>query len=81
MMNPTGLTYTKLMHVEWEAWREVCKELSKLGIDINKEDLLAGRICEWGEWLARLRRDGDPAHYDGGLETAQLKVQGALRVK
>lgn len=41
---------------EWLSWRQVCKQLKKLGIDINKPEVqpLALAIKLWGEELAAL---------------------------
>lgn len=65
-MPPTS----SLMHREWQAWRVLCKELEKHGININDQELLCGRIREWGEWLAQLRNVGDPSHFGMGLSDA-----------
>jgi hypothetical protein len=42
---------------EWSAWRQVCKHLGKLGIDVNAEATkpLVMAMRWWGEELARLR--------------------------
>ena len=66
---------TDLMHIEWVAWQEVCKELNRLGIDISQRDLLCGRLKEWGEWLAQLRRE--VGYYDEALKDAQTETRNA----
>ena len=40
---------------EWLAWRAMCKELKRLGIEINAEDALADSIRQWGTRLVDLR--------------------------
>jgi hypothetical protein len=47
------------MDREWLAWRQVCKQLAKLGVDINQADALACAIRLWGEELHELRKQ-DP---------------------
>lgn len=43
-------------HIEWLAWRQLCKELDAKGIDLNNDanDALARRIRYWGEQYRRL---------------------------
>ena len=43
-------------HREWIAWRFMCDELKKLGVDINGQDELCEAIKKWGEELAVLRK-------------------------
>jgi len=46
---------TKEMRREWKAWRDICSELEKIGIDINNEDALCKAIQNWGACLFFLR--------------------------
>ena len=41
---------------EWMAWRTVCHELERHGIDINVDDRLGAALQRWGEELVALRR-------------------------
>lgn len=43
------------MDREWRAWRHMCDELKRLGVDINAENELCERIKQWGERLVELR--------------------------
>jgi hypothetical protein len=43
------------MDREWLAWRQVCKQLAKLDVDINQAEPLACAIRLWGEELHALR--------------------------
>lgn len=47
--------------IEWMAWRTVCHELERNGIDLNGDDRLAAALQLWGEELVALRnwQDGD----------------------
>ena len=47
----------KVITDEWESWQDICRELSILKIDINKEDKLTKAIRVWGDKLAILRID------------------------
>lgn len=55
-------------HKEWIAWRQVCKQLSALGIEINHNASvpLACAIRAWGEELVALR-EGDPQYTEAAL--------------
>jgi len=46
---------TKEMKTELQAWRDICSELEKIGIDINNEDALCKAIQNWGDCLFLLR--------------------------
>lgn len=43
------------MDREWRAWRIMCDELKRLGVDVNAEDKLVHTIKQWGERLVDLR--------------------------
>ena len=45
--------------VEWQAWRTVCRELERSGIDLNGDNQLAAALELWGEELVDLRRRQD----------------------
>ena len=53
-------------HVEWRAWRQVCKQLAKSNVDVNSNDPLACAIRMWGEELVALRRE-EPEHHASAL--------------
>lgn len=40
---------------EWLAWRQICKELKDIGVDINRQNRLACALRLWGEELVQLR--------------------------
>lgn len=42
--------------VEYQSWRRLCSELTRLGIDINDQDALTKRIKDWGIEYARLAK-------------------------
>lgn len=44
------------MDREWLAWRQLCKQLAKLDVDINVAAPLACAIRLWGEELHELRK-------------------------
>ncbi len=46
---------------EWMAWRAFCKELKRLGVDINDHDTLTQLLRNWGDRLVELR-DHQAAH-------------------
>lgn len=46
---------------EWLAWRQVCKQLAKCGVEINSQTPLACAIRMWGEELVKLREE-NPEH-------------------
>jgi hypothetical protein len=50
---------TDQMHREHTAWRQVCKHLAKLGVDINTQEPLACALRLWGEELTTLREGQD----------------------
>lgn len=56
------------MEREWLAWRQLCKHLAKLGVDINANEPLACAIRLWGEELVALR-DGQPEYKETALKT------------
>ncbi len=43
------------VHKEWRAWRQICKQLAAIGVDINSQEPLASAIRLWGEELVALR--------------------------
>ena len=46
---------TILRNDEYKAWKDVVKELRRLGIEINKEENLCERIEWWGCKIADLK--------------------------
>jgi len=49
------------MNREHAAWRQVCRQLKLLGVDINEQKPLACAIRLWGEELVALREE-NPEH-------------------
>lgn len=47
----------KLAQDEWRAWRTVCAELERNGINLNNDDRLAVALRLWGEYLVSLRME------------------------
>jgi len=43
------------LRVEWQAWRTVCHELERVGVNLNDDERLAVSIQRWGEELSDLR--------------------------
>ena len=41
--------------IEWQAWRTVCHELERSGVDLNDDNRLAAAMQMWGEELVSLR--------------------------
>lgn len=62
------------MNVEWRAWRQVCKQLEKQGIDINKQTPLACAIRMWGEELVALREQ-NPEHTENALKERRAEYE------
>ena len=46
---------TDEMKNELQAWREICSELEKIGIDVNRDEALVRAIQNWGDCLFLLR--------------------------
>ncbi len=48
----------KQQDTEWKAWRQVCKQLEAVGLDVNtvKSDPLIRAMRLWGEALHALRK-------------------------
>lgn len=46
---------------EWLAWRQVCKQLAQVGVNINDHEALACAIRLWGEEVVALREE-NPEH-------------------
>lgn len=42
---------------EWRAWRTVCAELERSGINLNDDNRLAVALRLWGEFLVSLRME------------------------
>jgi len=59
------------MNREHAAWRQVCKHLVKLGVDINGQEPLACSIRLWGEELVSLREQ-NPKHTAAALREHRL---------
>ena len=49
--------------IEWRAWRTVCHELERTGVNLNEDDRLTAALRLWGEELVDLR----------GWQTEELK--------
>lgn len=62
---------------EWLTWRQVCKQLAKLGIVANAPEALAlmKAIKLWGEELAELRIQ-NPGTEERALSAAREKYEG-----
>lgn len=58
------------MELEWLMWRQLCKQLAKLGVDVNKEDGLICAVRLWGEELVALR-EARPEHTQKALTEAR----------
>lgn len=58
------------MNREWLAWRQLCKQLAKLGVDINAQTPLASAIRLWGEELVALR-EANPDYTERALDSAR----------
>lgn len=54
------------IHREWLAWRQVCKQLAAVGVDINAHEPLACAIRLWGEELVGLREE-NPEYTENAL--------------
>jgi hypothetical protein len=61
-----GSVFSSQFNYEWRAWRQVCKQLAKLGVDINSQEPLASAIRLWGEELVALREQ-DPEYTANAL--------------
>jgi hypothetical protein len=70
-----GLEEIRRSQTEWRAWRVVCLELHRLGIDLNREDLLGTAIVVWGEELVALRNRQTPKVQSGAYEEAIAKFE------
>lgn len=55
---------------EWLAWRQVCKQLKDIGVDINDQIPLACAMRLWGEELVQLRLL-EPVHINRALTVAR----------
>lgn len=73
---PKGLDTPQLagMQREWLAWRQLCKHLKKLGVDINQATPLACAIRLWGEELHALRL-ANPEHDEKALAEKRAEYE------
>jgi hypothetical protein len=60
------------MNREHAAWRQVCKQLAALGVDLNKQEPLACAVRLWGEELVALREE-NPEHTTKALDERRLE--------
>lgn len=61
-------------HREWLAWRQVCKQLARVGIEINAQEPLACAIRLWGEELVKLREE-NPEHTTNALKEKRKEYE------
>lgn len=62
------------IHNEWRAWRQVCKHLAAIGVDINSQAPLACAIRLWGEELVKLREE-NPEHTEKALAEKRAEYE------
>lgn len=56
-INLDGTMLGRKSMIEWQAWKDLVKELKLLGIDINKEDALAEAMRAWAKKFHEYRMD------------------------
>ena len=62
---------------EWVAWRQVCLQLDRFGIDINGNHAVAAALKLWGEELVELQivDQKDSEFHDKELSHARAKYE------